>query len=190
MTMKWRARSVIFTVWAVAAALVAIPSTRPALDQSRSLAPALAVAVGVLLAFYGITFIAFRCPHCGARQIRGRWDWVLLSDHCWKCHQALDGPAIPTDIIDEQMVAQEDPALAAEMQKDRLATEELAQSALTDPGAAEQLERQFERRVEQLTNWVNVVRAEAPGMEAKAQEDLKRAQRELTQWRNQRALRP
>ena len=187
MTMKWRARSVLFTVWATVAVLVAVPSTRAALDRPIHGLPMLASAIGVVALFYGITFVAFRCPHCGARQIRGRSDWLLLSDDCWRCHQPLDGPPVPTDIIDEEMVATVNPTLAAEMRADRLNTEELAQRALADPVAAEQLERQFERQVEQQAKWVEVVRAEAPGMEAQAQEDLKRAQRELTEWREQRA---
>ncbi len=181
MTMKWRARSVLFAVWATVAVLVAVPSTRAALDRPLHL-PMLAVAIGVLASFYGITFVAFRCPHCGARQIRGRWDWILLSDDCWKCHQPLDGPLLPADVLDEQMVAKVNPTLATEMRRDRLAMEEFAQRALTDPTAAEQLSQQLERQVEQAANWVSVVRLEAPGTEAKAQEDLKRAQRELAQW--------
>jgi hypothetical protein len=181
-TMKWRARSVLFAVWATVAVLVAVPSTRAVLDRPLRFSPMLAVAIGLVASFYGIAFVAFRCPHCRARQIRGRWDWLLLSDRCWKCHQPLDGPPLPTDVIDEQMVAEVNPTLATEMRRDRLAMEELAQRALTDPTAAEQLRRQLEHQVEQAANWVSVVRVEAPGMEAEAQEDLKRAQHELAQW--------
>lgn len=182
MTMKWRARSVLFTVWAIVAVLVAIPSTRATLYRPLHSVPLLVIAICVAASFYGITFVAFRCPHCGARQIRDRWDWLQLSDRCWKCQQPLDGPPLPTDVIDEQMVAEVNPTLAAQMRQDRLALEELAQRALTDPTAAEELGRQLARQVEQATNWVSVVRIEAPSMEAEAQDGLKRAQRELAQW--------
>jgi hypothetical protein len=188
MTMKWRARSVCLTAYAIVAVLLVVPSTRSALTRSHSLSPivAFALLIGIWGALYGLTFVAFRCPHCGARQVRGRWDLLLISDRCWRCQQLLDGPALPSDVLDEQLIANENPTLAADMRRDRLALEDLAQRALTDPTAAEKLGRELELQVERQGQWVAIVRAHDPGMEGRALEDLKRAQNELAQWRTLR----
>lgn len=138
-----------------------------------------ALVIGV----YTLMLTAFRCPHCGARQIRDKWNWVSVADRCWKCQQLLDSPAVPSDILDEQLMIQENPTLAAEMRRDRLALEDLAQRALTDPTAADQLGRKFEQQVDRARGWVAEVHLHAPDMESQAQEDLRRAENELAQWR-------
>ena len=185
MTMKWRARSAFLAWCAIVVLLLVVPATRSALTRPYSLSPiaAAALVIGILGAMYGLTFLAFSFPHCGARQIRGKWDLLLLSDRCWKCQQLLDGPALPSDVLAEQLVAKENPSLAADMRRDRLALEDLAQRALTDPTAAEKFGRELELRVERLSGWAAEVQAHAPNLEGRAQEDLKRAQNELAQWR-------
>src|SRR5258708_35493185 len=170
MTMKWRARSAFLAWCAIVVLLLVVPATRSALTRPYSLSPiaAAALVIGILGSMYGLTFVAFRCPHCGARQIRGRWDLLLLSDRCWKCQQLLDGSALPSHVLDEQLVAKENPSLAAEMRRDRLALEDLAQRALTNPTAAEKFGRELELRVERLSGWAAEVHAHAPNLEGRA----------------------
>src|SRR5712692_3788044 len=184
MPMKWRARLILIAVMALAVAAVAVPGLNRSWHLST--AASILVAVGVFGAYYALTFLAFRCPHCRARQLRFRWDWLLMEDRCWRCHQPLDGAARPLDVVEEGLLAEVNPALATEMRRDRLALEQLQVRARTDPAAAARLERELSARVDRLKEWVTVVRRQAPSEEAEARRDLARAEAHLAQCRSLR----
>jgi len=181
MSMKWRSRSILLAAIALAVAAVATP----ALNRSWhvSTANSIMAALGILGAYYALTFLAFRCPHCRARQLRFKADWLLMEDHCWRCHQPLDGAARPAHVVEEELLAEVNPALAAEMRRDRLALEDLQLRARADPAAAMQLERELSTRVNRLKEWVSVVRRQAPHEEAGARRDLAQAEAQLAQCR-------
>ncbi len=187
--MKWRIRSVYFAAYAMLALVLAVRPLRISLSRSLPLSPAVALAFGVGLyaALYALSFAAFRCPHCRARQIRGWWDWAFVSDRCGQCYQSLDGLARPHDLVEEELIAERNPALAAEIRRERLTLEDLRRRARTDPVAAEQLESELSTRVERLSEWVAEVRRIAPADESRARQDLRRAQHELAQCRSLRS---
>src|SRR5207249_5476872 len=169
----------------VVIALAVVTLATPALNRPWHLsrAAAILVALGVVGGSYALSFLVFRCPHCRARQIRFRWDWLLIEDRCWRCHQPLDGPARPPDLVEEELAAEVNPALAADMRRDRLTLEELQVGARTDPAAAVRLERELSARVERLREWVTIVSRQAPSDEADARRDLARAEAQLAQCR-------
>ena len=185
MPMKWRARLGMVVVIALALAALAAPTLNRPWHISG------AVGVLVALAIVGVSnslsFLVFRCPHCRARQLRSYGDWLFIGDLCWQCHQPLDGPARSPDLIDEELVAKLDPALAADMRRDRLILGELEASARTDPAAAARLERELSVQVEKLREWVAIVGREALSGEARARQDLARAEAQLAQCRSLRA---
>jgi hypothetical protein len=49
------------------------------------------VAVLALVAGLVASRVWPRCPHCGARVIRSRSDWLLPGSYCEDCDQPLDG---------------------------------------------------------------------------------------------------
>src|SRR6266536_3993278 len=177
--MKWRARLRMLVVMGLALAALATPTlNRP---WHISTAVAVLLALGILGVSYALPFLVFRCPHCRSRQLRFPCDWLLIGDQCWRCHQPLDGPARPPDLVEEELVAEVNPALAADMRRDRLALEELQVNARTDPAAAARLERELSTRVERLREWVTIVSRQAPSEEADARSDLARAEAQLAQ---------
>jgi hypothetical protein len=179
MLMKWRARLTMLVVIGVALAA----SASPPLNRFRyiSLAVALLGIVGVPRA---LSLFFFRCPHCRARQLRFLYDWLFIGDRCWRCHQALDSPARPQELIDEEWVAQGNPALAADMRRDRLALEELQARARTDPAAAARLEQELSAQVQKLREWVAIVGREAPSEVTNARRDLATAEAKLAECRS------
>ena len=181
MPMKWRARLGLLVVMGLALAALA----NPTLNRPWHISTAVAVlsALGILGVSYGLPFFVFRCPHCRARQIRYRWDWLFIEDRCWQCRQPLDGPALPPDVIEEEAVAEVNPALAADMRRDRLNLEELQTRARTDPAAAARLERELSTQVQRLQEWLAIVDREAPSEVADARRDLARAEEQLAQCR-------
>lgn len=188
--MKWRARGVVLALYATLLVGFALWLAVPSLGSLR-IPPSVGypVVIVLLVAWYGAGFAFFRCPHCRAAQIRGisGWDWLLIDDRCRKCGQLLDGPAVPRNVLTENLLAQHNPSLVAEMRRDRLAMEDLAQRAATDATAARELEQKFALEVERLTEWVEVVHEHAPEREAEARRDLEQAQGELAKWRSLRA---
>ena len=185
MAMKWRARLAMLLVAALALLSLAIPGLNRPWHISKSVA--LMIALGILGISFGLPFLVFRCPHCRARQIRFRFDWLSIGDRCWQCHQPLDGPAIPSEILDEQLVAEVNPALAAAMRQDRLVLDDLRGRAPTDPAATARLERELSTQVERLKGWVAVVGREAPSEEPAARRELAQAEAQLAQCRALRA---
>jgi hypothetical protein len=149
MTMKWRAR---WTSIGYLLGVVAIVVAWGEQLEQRTLAPRpLALVAALVLALLATMFLAFRCPHCHARQVRGRWDWWLIGDRCTTCWQLLDGPALPEEELSEEMIRETNPALATELRRDRLAFETLLERAPNDPVAARQLEAELSRRVASMT---------------------------------------
>jgi hypothetical protein len=187
--MKWRVRSVYISVYVALLIVLAAPPVRASLSRHLPLSTGIAVlaAAGLYGALYALTFVVFRCPHCRARQIRSWWDWAFVSSRCRQCHQSLDGPARPHDVVEEELIAERNPALAAEMRRDRLALESLRRQASTDARAAQRLEMELSTRVERLSEWVAEVRRISPADEARAREDLRRAQDELALCRSLRS---
>jgi len=96
----------------------------------------------------------------------------------------LDSPARPQELIDEEWVAERNPALAADMRRDRLALEELQARARTDPAAAARLEQELSAQVQKLREWVAIVGQEAPCEVIDARRDLARAEAKLAECRS------
>jgi hypothetical protein len=143
--MKWRARSVVIAVYAV---IIAIAVAFGPSVFSRPIGPvALVLALGAIWgAFFAATSIWFRCPHCHARQIRGRWDWFLVRDRCRECNQPLNGPALSREQLDaeaERELDAIDPGRKARWEEEAAARDaekqRLWQQAPTDIRAAQQL---------------------------------------------------
>ena len=172
MTMRWRAR----LAW-----LAAVAAVIPASIWRPHLSPAALAALGsaVALVLCAVFFLAFRCPHCGARQLRVRWDWLLMGTRCWRCQQLLDGAAVSDELLEEQLLAEINPQLAANRRRERLVLDELRGRAAASPAAAEQLHRELAARVKHADEWLAVVRREAPSVEPQAQRTLAGAQEEL-----------
>ena len=185
MTMKWRARFGMLVVMGLAVVALATPALNRPWHISKAVA--VLVAVGILGVSYALPFLVFRCPHCRARQIRFRFDWLSIGDRCWQCHQPLDGPAIPLEVLDEELVAEVNPPLAAAMRQDRLVLDDLRGRAPTDPAAAARLERELSTQVERLRGWVALVEREAPSEEPAARRELAQAEAQLAQCRAPRA---
>jgi hypothetical protein len=184
MSMKWRARSVWLGTLAMAAAVLVASYFNPSLGRTWQLPryAFLAFGLGLAAAYYVTFFLAFRCPHCHAHQLRFTWDWLLMDDRCWRCHQALDGPARPRELVEEEFIGELDPVLAAHMRDDRLGLEDLRRRALTDPAAALELAEVLAARVEKLRAWAAIVRRQAPS-DTHADQDLSRAEAELSDLR-------
>jgi hypothetical protein len=56
--------------------------------------------------------------------------------------------------VEEELIAERNPALAAEIRRERLTLEDLRRRARTDAVAADQLESELSTRVERLSKWV------------------------------------
>jgi len=179
MPMKWRARLAMLVVIGV----VLAATTSPALNRSRYTLVAIAV-LGIVGVPRLLSFFFFRCPHCKAGQLRFVYDWLFIGDRCWHCHQALDGSARPQELIDEEWVAERNPALAADMRRDRVALEELEARARTDPAAAARLEQELSGQVQRLREWVAIVGREASSEVTNARKDLARAEAKLAECRS------
>ena len=179
MLMKWRARLTMLIVIGVALAASASPS----FNRSRYIPLAVAL-LGIVGVPRALSLFFFRCPHCRARQLRFVYDWLFIGDRCWQCHQALDSPAGPQELIDEEWVAEGNPALAADMRRDRLALEELQARARTDPAAAARLEQELSAQVQKLREWVAIVGREAPSEVTNARRDLARVEAKLAECRS------
>lgn len=180
--MKWRARLAMLVVTGIGLSAVFIPALNRPWHVSRAIA--LLMFLGIWGAFYALSFLTLRCPHCRARQLRPYWDWFFIGDRCWQCHQLLDRPSVSPDVLNEQLVAEVNPALSAEMRRDRLELEELQVRARTDPGAAAELERTLATEVDKAREWVAIVRREAPSGERDALRSLARAEDRLAQFRS------
>ena len=155
MSMRWRARvtSLSFIPLIV---VIALTANRGTVSSSGPIA----AVVALIVAAYGMMYFGFRCPHCHARQLRGRWDWWLVGTRCRECSQLLDGPAVPEEQLYEEMLRDRDPAKAEALRQERLAFEALVEKAPHDPSAARQLEAELTRRVENMTTGLAQIRRE------------------------------
>ena len=179
MTMRWRAR------WTSIGYLVAAITIVLLWGHQKTLAPfPIALTIGLFLAVIASMLFAFRCPHCHARQLRGRWDWWLMGNRCTKCWQLLDGPALPEDQLSEDFIGEMNPGLAAELRGAREAFEALVQRAPSDPEAARRLQAELSRRIESMEQGLADIRASETRdsrMERDLRESLARALAQL-EW--------
>lgn len=155
MSMRWRARVTSFAFIPLIV-VIALTANRGTVSTSGQIV----ALVALIVAAYGIMYFGFRCPHCHARQLRGRWDWWLVGTRCRVCSQLLDGPAVPEGQLYEEMLRDQDPAKAEALRQERLAFETLVEQAPHDPSAARQLEAELTRRVENMTTGLAQIRGE------------------------------
>ena len=101
-----------------------------------------------------LQLIAFRCPHCGARAVKGIYGYWLVNDTCDECLRAFEGPSVSDDELAEELIAKDNPELARQMRQERLQVEDLRERAPVDPQAAATLERILKKRLDGIEIWV------------------------------------
>src|SRR5881394_405485 len=185
MHLKWRAR----LTWVVGmAAFVALMLI---IKPERFPSPWYVIlAILPLVTLIAAQFLAFRCPHCGARAVRGYyWYWVV-SDACSQCLRDFEGPFLSEDEVAEKLLAEDKPDLAKRMRQERLEEEDLRNRAALDPQAAATLERILNERLVGVEGWVRDVHRIAQSGQgdrkdvATAEAALKKVQDELAWCRS------
>src|SRR5258706_442459 len=120
MRLKWRARLTWGVCMTAFAGLLLI--IRPEGSPSPWYA---AVAILPLVTLIAAQFLAFRCPHCGARGVRGYHGYWVVSDICSQCLRDFEDPFLSEDELAEKLIAEDKPQLAKRMREERLEEEDL-----------------------------------------------------------------
>jgi hypothetical protein len=186
LSLKWRARLTwaICAVTFVGGALVVI---KAGLYNSP-----LAVAL-VALPFVAATLAAlftFRCPHCGARAVKGQYGYWTVDDTCSQCLRDFEGPHLSYEEFAEQLIAEDNPDLARQLRRQRLEEEDLRKRADHDPRAAVALEHRLMERLPGVQAWVDDMRKDVsagvaePRHLAAAEDALKELERTLVWCRS------
>jgi hypothetical protein len=177
MSLKWRARA----TWAacttafVAAVFIIGPDR---IDQSGWLGAIVFLPIVIMV---GAQLFAFHCPHCGARAVRGRAGYFLVSDECDRCFRDFEGPYLSEDQVAEKLVGERNPELARQMREERLEEEDLRRRAPTDPRAASSLEAMLRKRLNGVELWAREMRRlyDARQMKKKHVEDAEASLKRL-----------
>ena len=155
MSLKWRAR----LTWAGCMAAVVVGGALVLGANGTSQAPWVTAVVAVpLLVLIGAQFLAFRCPHCGARAVTGHYGYWVVSDACAQCLRDFEGPNLSNDELGEKLVAEDNPELARQMRRERLEEQDLREKAPTDPRAAVALEKVLKNRLGGVETWAREMR--------------------------------
>ena len=186
MSLKWRARLTWAAGMSVFVAGVFLVGPQR-LDHAPWLVALVALPLVIMIA---AQLLGFRCPHCGARAVRGQYGYWLVSDECQKCFRDFEGPFLSEDEVAEKLVTEKNPELARQMRRERLEEEDLRRRAPTNPQAATVLERMLEDRLYGVQSWVHEMRrlydsGQAPRSDLEAAEaSLKKLNEDLASCRS------